>query len=108
MNHSYIACWKDIQEYGPHSEEQQVALIKVSLLTVEQAQWLVQNYLTVEDLLNGRYRIDLESAIHQRFYKPWNDTLERNGLKRSFSEDEIGQAMLDSIQNTLQKPFKFI
>lgn len=108
MNHSYIACWRDIQEYGPNTEEQQVALIKISLLTLEQKQWLVQNNLSIEDLLNGRYAIDKEAYIHQTFYKPWNDRLEQNGLKRSFSEEPIGQAMLDSIQNTLQKPIKFI
>jgi|SRR5581483_1310652 len=108
MNHSHVVCWRDIQEYGPSSEEQQVSLIKASLLTPEQSQWLIQNHLTVADLLNGRYSVDLEHTIHQKFYKHWNDQLEANGLDRSFSETEIGQAMLDSIQKTLNQPFKFM
>lgn len=108
MNHSYIPYWKDIQEIGCQSEQQQVALIKVSLLTVEQQQYLNEHKLSIEDLLNGRYLVADEVAIHHKFYKPWNDELQRNGLERSFSEQPLGQAMLDSIQKTLGMPIKFV
>lgn len=106
MNHSYIACWKDIQD-GIGEESQQVALIKVSLLLPAQNQWLIEHKLTIEDLLNGRYPVYLEAVIHGFFYKPWNDVLEKNGLQRSFSEDPIGQAMIDHIEKTLGKPINF-
>jgi hypothetical protein len=108
MNHSYIACWKDIQVDGCQREEQLVSLIKVSLLTVEQQQYLNQHKLSIEDLLNGRYPIAIETEIHQKFYKPWNDVLAANGLERDFSEEPIGQAMLDSVQKTLGMPIKFV
>jgi len=106
MNHSYIACWKDVQ-LGLGEEPQQVALIKVSLLTPGQNQWLIEMKLTIEDLLNGRYPVWAEAAVHGLFFKPWNDTLQANGLERSFSEDPIGQVMLDNIQKTLGMPIKF-
>ncbi len=106
MNHSYVACWRDIQD-GIGEEPQLVALIKVSLLLPAQSQWLVEHKLTIEDLLNGRYPVYLESVIHAFFYKAWNDMLEKAGLQRSFSEDPIGAAMIEHIEKTLGKPIKF-
>lgn len=108
MNHSYIACWKDIQN-GIGTEQQQVALIQVSLLSPEQNQWLKGRNLTIEDLLNGRYIAWLEGFVHLFFFKAWNDQLEKNGLERSFSEDiNVSQEMITRMEATLGKPVKFV
>lgn len=108
MNHSHVACWKDSQDIGFDREEQQVSLIKVSLLTKDQEKWLAEHKLSVADLLNGRYLVTDEKEVCQKFYKPWNDVLEANGLRRSFHEDAIGEAMTKSIEKTLGMPFKFV
>lgn len=106
MNYNQIAAWKDINE-GLGTENVQVQLIRATLLTPAQERWLVEHKLGIADLLNGRYAIVLEEHIHQNFYKPWNDILQQNGLERCFSEESLGQAMVDSIQKTLGMPIKF-
>ncbi len=106
MNANHVACWKEMQEIGCYTESQKVSLIKASLLRPSQQQYLNQHRLSIEDLLNGRYPIAIESEIHQTIYKIWNDVLEVNGLRREFSEDLIGEAMTKSIEK-LGMPFTF-
>jgi len=105
MNPGLLPFWRDIQE-GYGDEYQLVLLIRASLLTFAQQQWLNEHKLSIENLLNGQYPVVDEATIHNKFYKPWNDILRQYGLKKFFSEDLCGQAMLDSIEKVFGN-FKF-
>lgn len=105
MNHSLIAAWKDLQD-GIGEEPQLVALIKATLLTKTQAKWLAENNLSIEDLLNGRYPIDKETIVVYLCYRNWNKKLIKEGLRPAFSEDIVGNPMLNEIEK-LMGPFKF-
>jgi hypothetical protein len=65
-------------------------------------EWLRRKGLTIAELLNGRYRVDDEAEVHRVFYTPWNNILEANGLDRTFSEEPIGEALLESVKQTIQ------
>lgn len=52
-----------------------VAAIKKHLLTDDQRSFLQKHSLSIEDILNGRFRGDLGDEVTATIFKPWNDHL---------------------------------
>jgi hypothetical protein len=63
--------------YQADSEEPVVQVIKTRLLNEEDRKWMFDHKLSIEDLLNGRYSIELQSEVFA-IYERWND---RVGIK---------------------------
>lgn len=89
--------WADIQEYGANDEEQQIRLIKNTLLMNIQKDVLYDVNLDISDLLNGRYSIQATDKVIGAFYKPWNEILKANDLKPEFNETNDTVGMLQAI-----------
>lgn len=84
-------------------EDQTCEIIRASIVTPEQGEWLKSHDLSVSDLLNGRYDVGLDNEIHAKFFKAWNAKLGKgsNG-EFYFMGEPMGEAMLDSIGKTLK------
>jgi hypothetical protein len=56
-------------------EEGKVALIKAHLRTPEQKQWLFDNDLSIEDVLNGRFGSPQDAYITGPMFAEWNQKM---------------------------------
>jgi hypothetical protein len=84
----------------PDGEEALIYAIKRDLLTPEHTTLLTSLNLSIADCLNGRYTAEQSPAIHA-MYRDWNDTSERLGGGRQFSEEDLLPALVESISEQL-------
>lgn len=66
---------KEWTEETDQSEEYLVRHIRTYLLTEGERVWLFKMNLSVEDVLNGRFPINMMGEIKEKLFKPWNDKL---------------------------------
>lgn len=69
-----ISAFVAINGSGYGEEQQTVQFIRAYLMTAAQWQYLTSHFLSIADLLNGRYT-GLQEATIQGFYTDWNAKL---------------------------------
>src|SRR5437879_148722 len=59
----------------PGSESDVIPIIKKYLVTPDQRSWLGSEFISIEDMLNGRVEGDDNQTIISRIFAQWNEKL---------------------------------